>query len=186
VGVFEYPSHNPQTAELVITVNTWRAKFAHSFILQVKTELYQLAELLGDRRILIMAPTWPRGARVQEAQMSAIVNLHHLRGTVQKELERQIRIFVKDLVRSSHPGTTGTVRYIDLEGGFFGIIANNGVHYEPHNLPPEFAVDGLRVIFRAVAEDRVQCIIPMWGKTVRIIWIEKLPPTHRPYGLGNS
>ncbi|MHC4260864.1 MAG: hypothetical protein ACYSTF_10720 [Planctomycetota bacterium] len=152
----------------------------------MKTELYQLAELLRGRGILIMAQTWPRGARIQEAEMTAIISLHHLRGTVQKELERQIRIFVKDLVRSNHPATTGTVRYIDLEGGFFGIVGDNGVHYEPHNLPPEFAVDGLRVIFRAVGEDRVQCIIPMWGKIVRIIWIERLQPTRRAYGSSNS
>ena len=174
VQVFEYPLHNPEMAELVITVRTWRTRFAYSYVLQVKTELYQLAEIVRGRKLMIMAPTWPRGARVQEAELTAVVNLHHLRGTIQKEIERQIRIFAKDLVRANHDAMTGTVRYIGLEGGFFGIIGDDGVHYDPHNLPREFAVDGLRVMFHAVEEKHVGCI-HMWGRIVRIIWIEKLP-----------
>jgi hypothetical protein len=185
VEVFEYASHDPQMAELVITLKTWRTRLAHSYILQVKTELYQLAELVRGGRLLIMAPTWPRGTRIHEAEMTAVINLHHLRGTAQKEIERQIRIFVEDLVRSNHPAMTGTVRYIEIPGGgSFGIVADNGVNYDPHNLPREFAVDGLRVMFRAI-EEHARCP-HRWGKTVRIIWIERLRPMHRPYGLSNS
>ncbi|MCS7242333.1 MAG: hypothetical protein NZ706_06645, partial [Candidatus Caldatribacterium sp.] len=44
---------------------------------------------------------------------------------------------------------TGTVVYVPLEGGFFGILGDNGVQYEPVNLPEEFRVDGLRVVFVA-------------------------------------
>jgi hypothetical protein len=141
----------------------------------VKTELYQLAELVRGGRLLIMAPTWPRGTRIHEAEMTAVINLHHLRGTAQKEIERQIRIFVEDLVRSNHPAMTGTVRYIEIPGGgSFGIVADNGVNYDPHNLPREFAVDGLRVMFRAI-EEHARCP-HRWGRTVRIIWIERLRP----------
>ncbi|MFQ6114636.1 MAG: DUF333 domain-containing protein, partial [bacterium] len=44
---------------------------------------------------------------------------------------------------------TGTVKFIQLEGGFYGIVADNGKNYLPINLAPEFKVDRLRVRFKA-------------------------------------
>ncbi len=43
---------------------------------------------------------------------------------------------------------TGTIVYLNFEGGFYGIIADNGEHYDPINLPSEFKKDGLRVRFK--------------------------------------
>jgi hypothetical protein len=40
---------------------------------------------------------------------------------------------------------TGTIRHFELEGGFFAIQGDDGVTYDPVNLPPRFRVDGLRV-----------------------------------------
>lgn len=42
---------------------------------------------------------------------------------------------------------TGTVRFVNLEGGFFAIEGDDGVTYDPRNLDPEFQVDGLKVRF---------------------------------------
>ncbi|MFP3868803.1 MAG: hypothetical protein ACLFUU_11685 [Desulfobacteraceae bacterium] len=68
---------------------------------------------------------------------------------------------------------TGTVRHIPLEGGFYGIIADNGERYDPINLDPQYAVDGLRVRITArVRPDQVS--FHMWGKIIEIITIEKL------------
>jgi hypothetical protein len=39
----------------------------------------------------------------------------------------------------------GTVVFRDKDGGFFGILADNGGQYEPTNLSREFQTDGLRV-----------------------------------------
>ena len=39
----------------------------------------------------------------------------------------------------------GTVKYIDLEGGFYGIVDETGKEYLPLNLKDEFKVDGLKV-----------------------------------------
>jgi len=51
---------------------------------------------------------------------------------------------------------TGTVKYIDLEGGFFGIIGDSGKKYDPINLSEEFQRDNLRVSFDAkIREDMV-------------------------------
>ncbi len=66
----------------------------------------------------------------------------------------------------------GTVQYIDLEGGFYGIIADDGTRYYPLNLPEEFAQDGARVTFTAQQEDVVTTA--MWGIPVTIHSMEKL------------
>jgi hypothetical protein len=39
----------------------------------------------------------------------------------------------------------GTVRHLELEGGFFAIRSDDDVTYDPTNLPKEFREDGLRV-----------------------------------------
>jgi hypothetical protein len=61
-------SQNAEIAELVITVNTWKRRVISEVIVQVKTELYQLAELVRSNRQRIMAPTWPVGTRIREAE----------------------------------------------------------------------------------------------------------------------
>lgn len=68
---------------------------------------------------------------------------------------------------------TGTVKYIDVEGGFFGIIGDSGKNYDPINLSEEFQKDNLRVSFDAkISEDMVST--HMWGTLIEIIRIEKL------------
>ena len=67
----------------------------------------------------------------------------------------------------------GTVRFIDLEGGFYGIIGDDGKKYDPVNLSQEFQVDGLPVRFKAKVRDDVASI-RMWGTPVEIVTIEKL------------
>jgi hypothetical protein len=40
---------------------------------------------------------------------------------------------------------TGVVKRYELEGGFYAIRGEDGVTYDPTNLPPEFQKDGLAV-----------------------------------------
>jgi hypothetical protein len=42
---------------------------------------------------------------------------------------------------------TGEIEFYPDDGGFYGIISDDGIHYEPINLPDEFKIDGLRVLF---------------------------------------
>ncbi len=70
----------------------------------------------------------------------------------------------------------GTVTYVDLEGGFYGIVADDGSQYLPANLPEEFAVDGKRVHFTAVVQQDV-VTIQMWGTPVEIFTIEETNTT---------
>lgn len=67
----------------------------------------------------------------------------------------------------------GTVRHIDLEGGFHGIVTDDGARLDPVNLPPEFQKDGVRVRVQVEPlKDRVS--LRMWGTLVRIVTIERL------------
>ena len=68
---------------------------------------------------------------------------------------------------------TGTIRYIDLEGGFYGIETDDGRRLDPVNLPEEFQQDGLRIEAR-VEELRDRVSIRMWGTLVRIVEFRRL------------
>ncbi|MFV7771577.1 hypothetical protein [Shewanella marisflavi] len=58
--------------------------------------------------------------------------------------------------------TQGTVRYFNLEGGFWGIIADDGRQILPQNLAQEFRKDGLRLSFKA-QEVKDMMTIQQWG-----------------------
>lgn len=70
----------------------------------------------------------------------------------------------------------GTIRRIDLEGGFWGIVADDGEKYDPHgSLPEKFRDDGLRVRFEARPMEEAGCF-HMWGRIVEITAIEAVDP----------
>ena len=71
---------------------------------------------------------------------------------------------------------TGTIEYIPIEGGFYGIVTDTGEKYLPLNLPEEYKVDGLRVEFKARIKRGVITIY-MWGTPVEIIEIRRLVST---------
>ncbi len=62
----------------------------------------------------------------------------------------------------------GTVRYVDLEGGFYGLVVGDSARYNPQNLAPEFQEDGLRVRFRAAVQEGMMTT-QMWGRPVEIL-----------------
>lgn len=175
IRVVETPSQNPEIAELVITVNTWERRLLSEVIAQVKIELFQLAELVRSNRLRIMAPTWPVDTRIREAEMTRVIDIRKMRKIVEKEIERQIKVFSTDYLRANPKlmhMMTGTIRYMDFEGGFYGIVADSGERYDPINLPAQYAKDGLRVRFQ-VKEKKGVVGIHMWGKIVEIVKIEK-------------
>ena len=68
---------------------------------------------------------------------------------------------------------TGTVRHVDLGGGFYGIETDDGMKLDPVNLPEDFQEDGVRIRLRVEwLEDRVS--IRMWGRIVCLLSIERL------------
>jgi hypothetical protein len=67
----------------------------------------------------------------------------------------------------------GTVRHINLSGGFWGIEADNGQKYAPvGELPEALQEDGLRV--KAEVSPVQVFSIMMWGEQVQIDHIDKL------------
>jgi hypothetical protein len=66
----------------------------------------------------------------------------------------------------------GVIRYIDLEGGFYGIIGRNG-KYDPINLPKAFQQDGLQVqLVAKVCNDMAS--FHMWGILVELISLKTI------------
>ena len=70
--------------------------------------------------------------------------------------------------------SSGTVTYVDLEGGFYGILGDDGKKYDPLDLDPEFQEDGLRVAFHAT-EAQGMGSFHMWGTIVNLDFIEEIP-----------
>ena len=61
---------------------------------------------------------------------------------------------------------TGTVTYVDLEGGFYGIVADDGTRYLPLDLPEAFAQDGLAVTAEVIVKEDV-ATIQQWAHPSR-------------------
>jgi L-ascorbate metabolism protein UlaG (beta-lactamase superfamily) len=66
---------------------------------------------------------------------------------------------------------TGQIKFLNIEGGFYGILADDGQKFDPLNLPAQFKKDGLRVRF-AVKVKEGMASFHMWGKIVEIVNIE--------------
>lgn len=75
----------------------------------------------------------------------------------------------------SNPWITGkgNIVFLGFEGGFYGIEADNGEHYDPTNLPANYMIDGLRVKFTVKILSDVYSV-HMWGYVVEIISIKKI------------
>lgn len=68
---------------------------------------------------------------------------------------------------------TGTIKYVNLEGGFYGIVTDNGQKLDPINLKNEFKKDGMRVKF-VYSVKKSGLNIHQWGKIIEIISIRKI------------
>lgn len=67
----------------------------------------------------------------------------------------------------------GTIRFVDLEGGFYGIVSDDGKRYQPIDIEQEYHLNGLRVYFEGeLLEDTVS--IYMWGSPLSLVKIQRL------------
>jgi len=67
---------------------------------------------------------------------------------------------------------TGTIQHVDLEGGFYGLVDEEGTKYDPTPLPESLRVDGLQVRFRVQKKDLMTT--RMWGTPVEVLEIERI------------
>lgn len=68
---------------------------------------------------------------------------------------------------------TGTIVYMGLDGGFYGITADDGTSYLPVGLDPAYEADGLPVAFEGVARNDI-AEISRWGVPLDIRKISPL------------
>ncbi len=68
----------------------------------------------------------------------------------------------------------GTIKFYDLEGGFWGITDKKGGQWLPVNTPEQLKVDNHQVKV-TVKEVDVESVF-MWGTPVKIISFETLMP----------
>lgn len=66
----------------------------------------------------------------------------------------------------------GTIRYLSLEGGFYGIITDTNENYLPENLSSTFKTDSLRIMFEGYVTDKPTTV--QWGRTIFITKIKRL------------
>lgn len=66
---------------------------------------------------------------------------------------------------------TGTVSFVDKEGGFYGIHADDGARYDPGGLHEKFHEHGLRVRFSVTPKDEEEAST-RWGQPVEVHEIE--------------
>lgn len=101
---------------------------------------------------------------------------------IQNDVSQYAEMFAKKFVLANstaeqlekeEPMISGTVRYLEIEGGFYGLIADDGTKYDPINLPAEYKKNGLRVKF-AVREKKGIMSFHMRGKIVEVVKIEKI------------
>lgn len=139
-------------------------------------ELKEAASLKRDPTICTNADTWQR-----------TVLTTGRKDDIKKDIREQVESLVYDFLDSYHAVNPkeeppkiqveqmviGTVRYLDFEGGFYGLVADDGEKYDPVNLPKEYKKDGLRVKFQ-VTEKKGMVGVRMWGKIAEVVKIEKL------------
>lgn len=71
---------------------------------------------------------------------------------------------------------TGQVYYGNLEGGFYGIIGDDGMKYQPTNLPRKFKKEGLNLKFDAKSRDNMMSDF-QWGALVELSNVSELTTT---------
>lgn len=65
----------------------------------------------------------------------------------------------------------GTIVFQELEGGFYGIVGDDGKDYLPLNLDAQYRVNGLRIAFESEPAGNI-ATIHMWGTPVNLTFIE--------------
>ena len=68
---------------------------------------------------------------------------------------------------------TGTITYQDFEGGFFGIVGDDGNRFDVGRLDEAFQVDGMRVRYVLNRREGVMST-RMWGRIVEIVHLEAI------------
>lgn len=81
--------------------------------------------------------------------------------------ENPVKAVEAQYIEANKKVITATVKYIDLEGGFYGLVTDDGERYLPTNLAAEFQTDGTVLMFKTIAVNDV-ATIQQWGTLVEL------------------
>lgn len=84
------------------------------------------------------------------------------------ETSQQSRDAQKDIIEFD-----GHVVFNSFEGGFWGLVSDEGKHYNPNGLPSLFRTDGLRIHARVIPQTGMMSF-RMWGTIVKLVEIKKI------------
>lgn len=76
----------------------------------------------------------------------------------------------KIIEKGLHGWHTGEVKFLNLEGGFYGIVTSSGKKLLPMNLPKEFAQNG--AVIRVKGKEKNIMTIQQWGTPFEITDVE--------------
>jgi hypothetical protein len=157
----------------------------------IYTEALQPTVLGRNNAIRSFSRTWPMVPTGNGTRTLLFITQDTIVKEITDEVTSQVNNFIKDysaanpklkinvkstqnLIAKKNTDNmiSGTVMNVPIEGGFWGLRADDGTNYDPVNLPEEYRNDGLRVYFQVKELENVAGI-HMWGKIVEIIKIEK-------------
>jgi hypothetical protein len=192
-------SDAPLNLNITVFVRVVDKPNSPAYIVSVNTEALQSVNLSQNDSIRTFARTWPMTPTGLTTRNLLLLNPQTIEQAIKKEVAYQLSNFIKDYLTanpkkmeqiketkkeeiiSKNPPQqqrneqmiTGTVLYITIEGGFYGLVADDGEKYDPINLPEEYKQNGLRVKFQ-VERKKGMASIHMWGIIAEIVKIEKL------------
>lgn len=160
-----------------------------NYVVSVNNEALQPVCLLRDNEIRTLSRTWPVVQMGLSTRNIVLLNSRNIETVIKEEVAHQLHGFIRDYnaanpikenleQRITGPPKdidliAGTVIFIPMEGGFYGLITDDETRYDPINLPERFQKHGMRVRFK-VAEKEELASIHMWGTIAELIEIEEL------------
>ncbi len=192
-------SNAPLNLNISVFVRTTGTRNSPAYIVSVNTEALQSVRLSQNESIRTFARTWPMTPHGLYTRNLLLLNPRTIEKEIKKEVAYQLGFFVRDYLtanpkqtekihgtnkeeiiakapvsrQNNGQMTTGTIFYIPIEGGFYGLLADDGTKYDPTNLPKEYKQNGLRVKFIA-NQKKGMASVHMWGTIAEIVKIEKL------------
>ena len=192
-------SDAPLNLNITVFVRVAGKPNSPAYVVSVNTEALQSVKLSQNDSIRTFARTWPMTTTGLTTRNLLLLNPRTIEQAIKKEMSYQLSFFARDYITANPSkmeeiketkkeeilaGTppsqqrneqmiTGTILHIPIEGGFYGLLADNGTKYDPINLPEEYKQNGLRVKFY-ILQKKSMASIHMWGTIAEIVKIEKL------------
>ena len=103
--------------------------------------------------------------------VTACTSLHAEQTLILKKEPKLIQHQEKVMIKISTSWQQVTVKYLNLEGGFYGLVSEKGAKLLPMNLPEKYKVDGTILRIKGQPINNMMTI-QQWGKPFKVIEAE--------------